>query len=142
MEKELQKNLEKQGVYFTHLVKELIEILVKSKNPVSTDGILKKFKKRKFHPYKSSVYRQLRRLSDLNIVEESIFSDGIKRYCFIYGEKHHHHFECEKCGKVSAVPMNSCEKIIDKMTNQLKKSGAKIMSHTLTLEGLCPKCNN
>ena len=141
MKKELQKNLEKQGVYFTHLVKELIEVLVKSKKPLSIDELIKIFKKRKFHPYKSSIYRQLRRLSDLNITEESIFSDGIRKYCFIYGEKHHHHFECKKCGKIKAIPMNSCEGSINKISNKLKRSGLKITSHALTLEGLCPKCN-
>ncbi len=141
MKKELQQSLEKHGVYFTHLVKELLEVLVKSKRPLSIEEILKKFKKRKFFPYDSSLYRQLIRLSALDIVEESIFSDGIKRYCFIYGEKHHHHFECKKCGKISAIPMNSCERIIDKISDKLKKTGLKITSHALTLEGFCSKCH-
>lgn len=141
MKKELQQNLEKQGVYFTHLVKELLEVLVKSKNPLSIDELIKIFRKRQFHPNESSIYRQLRRLSDLNITEESVFSNGIKKYCFIYGEKHHHHFECRKCGKIMTIPMNSCEKIANNIPDKLKKTGLKVTSHFLTLKGLCPKCN-
>jgi Fe2+ or Zn2+ uptake regulation protein len=141
MKKDLQKDLEKLGVYFTHLVKELLEILVKSNIPLSIDEMKGKFNKRNFFPYRSSIFRQIKRLSDLNIIEESIFRDGIKRYCFIYGEKHHHHFECRKCGKVTTIPMDSCEKIIDNISDKLKTSGLKITSHALTLEGLCPKCN-
>jgi Fe2+ or Zn2+ uptake regulation protein len=141
MEKDLQRDLEKSGVYFTHLVKELLEVLVKSNAPLSIDEIADIFDKRKFFPYRSSIFRQIKRLSGLGIIEESVFSDGVKRYCFIYGEKHHHHFECRKCGKIASIPMDSCGKMVGSISDKLEKSGFRISSHVLTLEGICPKCN-
>jgi len=140
MNKDLEKQLEERGVYFTHLVKELITTLVKAKRPLSVEEILAKFNRKKFNPYKSSLYRQLVRLSGLGVVEESLFSDGIKRYCFIYERNHHHHFECNKCGYLENVPMRSCEGVTIKVSKKLKKIGHKITSHSFTLKGLCSKC--
>jgi Fe2+ or Zn2+ uptake regulation protein len=140
MDKTLQKKMEEKGVYFTHLVKELINTLIKANKPLSIQEILKAFGKAKFFPYRSSLYRQLLRLSKLSFVEESIFSDGVKRYCFIYEMNHHHHFECGKCGYIRNIPMKKCEDISSDVSKNLKRSGHKITSHSFTLKGFCPKC--
>ena len=136
----LRKELEHNGVYFTHLVKELVTALVKAKKPLSNYEIQKVFRKNDFHPNITSIYRQLNRMTNLGFVEESIFTDGIKRYCFIYEKNHHHHFECNKCGYIENVPMKTCADIAGKISRKLKKCGHKITSHSFTLKGLCSKC--
>ncbi|MBN2087354.1 transcriptional repressor [Candidatus Peregrinibacteria bacterium] len=138
--KDLQSELESNGVYFTHLVKELIYALMKAKKPLSIIELREIFKGNGYCPNPTSIYRQLNRMSGLGFVEESLFADGIKRFCFIYNKNHHHHFECNKCGYIENVPMKTCSEVARGVSNRLKRSGHKITSHSFTLKGLCSKC--
>ena len=120
MNKELEEELAKKGVYFTHLVKELITILVKSNRPLSVDDILKAFDKKKFSPYKTSLYRQFDKLIKFNVVEQSVFS-GVKHFCFIHEEDHHHQFECDECGYVEKIPAKNCEDFVNKISKLIRE---------------------
>ncbi|MBU0727954.1 transcriptional repressor [Patescibacteria group bacterium] len=139
MDKQLEEKLAKKGVYFTHLVKELVTTLVKANKPLSVDDVLIIFSKKKFFPYKTSLYRQLSRLAKLDIVEESVFS-GIKHYCFVFEEDHHHHFECDECGYVEKISAKNCDDFVSKISRKIKKKGHKTTSHSFVLKGLCSKC--
>lgn len=136
----LQKQLEKKGVYFTHLVKELIQTLTKATKPLSFKEILSRFNKREFFPNTSSLYRQLLRLNHLSVMEKTIFSDGIKRYCLIYKGDEHCHFECKKCGDVKNIPIKNDKNLNRQLTDIIKKYDYKITTHIITIKGFCNRC--
>jgi len=139
MDQKLQKQLEAKGVHFTHLAKELVALLVTSKTPLSIHDIQSQFKKKSFNPYRSSIFRQLSRLTLLGFTEKNIFSNGKEHYCWIDG--HHHHFECKECGQIEKIEMDKCCSIEDSVKHDLKKPGYQVTSHHLTFAGLCPKCS-
>ena len=141
MTKELQQELEAKGIYFTHLVKELVTLLVKSNRPLSIEEIQGIFAKKSFFPHFSSIYRQLKRLTGFGLIEESIFSDGARRYCFIHGkDHHHHHFSCNECGAIQEVEMGGCEQFLKPLYESLRKKGCRLLGHSMTLTGICKAC--
>ncbi len=139
MNRELKKLLEQKGVYFTHLVKELTTLLYKVKKPLTQKEITQKLNREDFFPNPTSIYRQIKRLSALNFIEESLFSDNKKRYCW-KKTNHHHHFECQDCGMIADIPVKSCNKIVTEISNQLK--GFSVKSHHFNFKGTCKKCTN
>lgn len=133
-------NLNRQGVYFTHLTKELVHVFRMKKKPLSASEILKAFNKMNFFPNPSSLYRQLKRLSEVKMIDATIFSDGTKRYCMESEKDHHHHFECKKCGEVANIPFSHCKSLMKKITGELSRQKLTMTAHTITLEGFCAKC--
>lgn len=136
MDKKIIEKLNIKGVYFTHLVKELTNVFLKAKKPLSINEIIGIFKKQNFYPYQSSLYRQLNRLTNLRVIERILFSDGVPRYFFVYKDKHFYHFRCQKCGYGESNPKKNHNALIGKSGNYF------IMSKIIIIEGFCDKCLN
>lgn len=142
MKKELEKQLVEKGVYLTSLIKELLEILFKENKPLSVEDVLRKFEKKDLFPNKTSLYRQFSKLTNLGILEETIFSDGIRRYCVTCNGDHHHHFECDKCGYIENIPMDVCGGVLGVISKKLNNSGHVLKTHSFIFRGLCFKCSS
>lgn len=129
--------LRKKGVYFTHLVKELVNILTESNELLSVREILEKFSVQSFFPYASSLHRQLVRLAKLEVIKDITFSDGIKRYCFVIGDKPHYYFECRDCGSVTLFTSDP-NQAVDVAEGEL--NGYQITDRTILFKGYCLSC--
>ncbi|MBI5127372.1 transcriptional repressor [Candidatus Roizmanbacteria bacterium] len=84
----------------------------------------------------TSIYRTLELMKKINIIEETEFGDGKKRYELMKNNKHHHHLVCENCGDVENIEMKE-DNLLDKVKN---KSSFLIKEHKLEFFGLCPNC--
>ena len=114
----------------------LLEILQKTTTPLSIKEILLKLNEQKLNPNKTTIYREIIFLKDLNTVQEVDFGDGKKMYEI--SENHHHHIRCIKCNLIKDVPMDS--ELNDKEKKVLKKLGFKPVGHSLEFFGLCQNC--
>ena len=47
----------------------------------------------------ATVYRTLKLLNESGLIEPLDFADGVTRYEPSYGEEHHDHLICERCGR-------------------------------------------
>jgi len=83
-----------------------------------------------------TVYRNLRLLQDLGVLEQFVFEDGIKfkAHCSEHG--HHHHAICMQCEKTYAVPFCPMDIQVD-----LPK-GFHVVKHKFELFGYCDDCND
>lgn len=87
--------------------------------------------------HKTTVYRELEILERAGIVEKIILPDGIAMYGRI--DKHHHHVICKKCDSIEDVAEND---LLDSFEKKIeKKTGFKIMNHSLEFFGLCRNCS-
>lgn len=84
----------------------------------------------------ATVYRALRILMDMGVVEIVEIPGAAPHYERKHPQ-HHHHFFCENCQKVYEV--EACTSGID----ELAPSGFKVRRHSLTLYGTCsdPACS-
>jgi Fe2+ or Zn2+ uptake regulation protein len=85
-----------------------------------------------------SVYRILEELSGVGLLTRIELDDRVLRYAACTaGPGHHHHIVCSRCGRVEVVdcgfPASSRRAI-------KRRTGFRVTSHTMQVEGLCPDC--
>jgi len=84
-----------------------------------------------------TVYRNLERFVREGWVEPLLGADQVVRYARCHSKEHHHHLQCEHCGRTVEVGdcgLSSVGKLLEKRT------GYRITRHQLLLFGICPEC--
>ncbi len=88
----------------------------------------------------STVYRTLRWLEQVGLVNGRLFEGGPRQERFDpVGERpaDHHHFRCRECNAIIEFPAPLLEAIKEQFARQHR---AQVESATLTLYGLCAAC--
>jgi len=82
-----------------------------------------------------TVYRNLRVLSDMGVLEQFYFMDGGLKFKWSCLTHHHHHLICMNCEKT--VPFQFCpmDQPID-----LPDHNFKIVNHRFEIYGMCAEC--
>ncbi len=130
------KSLKQKGCRLTTVRKAILSLFATANNPLSSLDIQKSLTKNKIRANKTTVYRELDFLKNLNIIEEFQFSDRIKRYEI--SSDHHHHIICIKCNKTECVTLAENLKKQEKIIEKNKKF--KIVNHSLEFYGFCHAC--
>lgn len=86
---------------------------------------------------KASIYRNLPLIKECGLIREIWHEDGHMHYEPIYGQGHHCHLRCLKCGKV----IEFVEKELGAIETRLgKKYDFEIVEHRLDVTGYCADC--
>jgi len=84
----------------------------------------------------STVYRTLRRLKELGLIDELHFDEAHHHY-EVKPSAEHHHLVCLGCGKIVEF---EC-KLSQKMRQDLaRKQGFEVMGVEINMTGYCSKC--
>jgi Fe2+ or Zn2+ uptake regulation protein len=129
-------SLKTKGYKLTPVRKLIIEILINATSPLSISDLALKLRSKDLSPNKTTFYREVAFLKDLQILQEIDFGDGMKRYEI--SKEHHHHIVCIKCNIVKDVPME--KDLNSKEQKILKDLGFKPIGHSLEFFGLCSNC--
>jgi|GEM_PF-1476566 len=140
--REFYKQLRDRGVYATSILKAILRTLKSSKGPLSINEIRFELGKKNFQPNKTTLYRQLTKLAEAEVVQESLFTDEIRRYCLLLGRKPHHHFVCQECGYAEHLPEEICNSFEHQIARHLAGKGNEVTVQTIEFEGLCQKCKH
>lgn len=130
--------LKKSSERTTPIRTALIEILSKSKTPLTPQELLASLNKKGFRANKTTVYRQLETLQEFAIVHEVQFADRSKRYELVSENGHHHHLVCLKCRRIEDVEFPTDLEAQEKAI--WKKNKFKVLQHSLEFFGICRKC--
>jgi Fe2+ or Zn2+ uptake regulation protein len=84
-----------------------------------------------------TVYRNLERFAQEGWAEGILGRDQVLRFVRCRSADHHHHLECEACGRTVEVQSCGLEATLEGME---RASGFRITRHQLQLFGLCPLC--
>lgn len=84
----------------------------------------------------ATVYRFLRKLSDLNFVTE-VRMGGLPARYELTPRDHHDHLTCVRCAKIVEFENPQIEKIQEQVAQQ---NGFLLTHHVLELYGLCKSC--
>lgn len=131
--------LKSEGFYLTTLLRRVITLLHKAKTPLSVPDILEQMRRSTLKPNKTTLYRLLTKLAESALVQESLFTDEVRRYCLTLSKSHHHHFVCQECGYSEELPGDICNQVAIE-SKKLKDRGFEIISHNMDIEGLCKHC--
>lgn len=85
----------------------------------------------------ATVYRAMNLICQAGIAEKIDFGDGISRFEHKYGQEHHDHLICVKCGKFIEV----MDAKIEKLQADLAKAHKFLLKrHKMQLFGYCCNC--
>ncbi|MDD3014725.1 MAG: transcriptional repressor [Candidatus Gastranaerophilales bacterium] len=118
--------------------KAVLDILEKSKNPLTVDCIYNRLREKKETVSISTVYRIMEKLTSNNITSKSIIMDDKKARYELIRDDHKHYIICIKCNQMTPLencPLGELEKSISMAT------GFNITGHKLELYGECSSCN-
>lgn len=90
---------------------------------------------------KTTLYRQLEKLSEEKYIEHTSIVPGVMHYEKAETLGHHHHLICEQCKKIEHIHNDHLEFSIKQMENSLKRDfHFSFLSHSLSFSGLCKTC--
>lgn len=117
----------------------ILKVLLKNiKSVLSADELYLLVKDEDLKVNRSTVYRNIDILTELNLIYKTINDQGITKVKLICTEEHHHHLMCDVCGKI--VLYHNCAST--EYNKFAKKHGFELTSHTLELHGICRECKN
>ncbi|ADU63121.1 MAG: transcriptional repressor [Pseudodesulfovibrio sp.] len=115
----------------------ILDTLLKQGGHLSSEELYAKVKKRDSSIGQATVYRTLKLLNESGLIEPLDFADGVTRYEPSYGEEHHDHLICERCGNNIEI----LDKTIENRQEELaKEHGFTLVRHKMYLYGVCPEC--
>ncbi len=122
----------------TQLKSTLLKILEEKRSPLTVPHLMSLLEKKRLHPNKTTLYRQLENMKESGVVEEVLLEDGIAH--FEFKREHHHHFICEICNQVSCLEDQVLEKAIHRFEKQISDRGASVSHHQFSVFGTCREC--
>ena len=84
----------------------------------------------------ATIYSSLQALRDVGLVREVLLDEGVCRYDANIAP--HHHFQCNKCGKIEDIAWEQVEGISFKGL----RPGLTVESYELTIRGICDCCED
>ncbi|MBL0313327.1 MAG: transcriptional repressor [Holophagaceae bacterium] len=84
-----------------------------------------------------TIYRNLERFILEGWAENILGQDQVMRFVRCNSKHHHHHLQCEQCGRMVEVDICGVE---DSLRQLEVSSGFQITKHQLSLFGLCSDC--
>ncbi|MBK8571369.1 MAG: transcriptional repressor [Geothrix sp.] len=115
----------------------ILQVLRDSDRPLTVEEIWERMPERRSGL--PTVYRNLERFVREGWAESILGADQIMRFVRCESRHHHHHLQCEHCGRT--VEVDACG--LDESLRHLEAlSGFKITRHQLQLFGLCATCRS
>ncbi|HNX32229.1 MAG TPA: Fur family transcriptional regulator [Holophaga sp.] len=131
----LSSSLHAAGLRVTPQRQAILQVLDDSDRPLNVEEILSRMA-----GYRSgipTVYRNLQQFAAQGWVEPIVGPDQVMRFVRCQSPGHHHHVQCEKCGRMVEVEGCAIKQVLESLEAQ---SGFRITRHQLQLFGLCPRC--
>lgn len=127
----------RQKLKMTPQRRQILESFLSEQGHVTSEELYQKVKQDNPAIGQATVYRTLRLLADAGLAKAVEFGDGAVRYEILYGQTHHDHLICEKCGANVEVVDPSIERLQEEVAS---RHGYALTGHKLYLYGICPEC--
>ena len=132
--------LKEKGLSNTGSRKRILEALMFSSGPLSAHEIYQRLLKEGINCNESTVYRNLQKFLEKDLVQSFTLNDGVSRFEFkTSSDDHHHHIVCLKCKMMKCLDLCKVEDYFEEM---IKKLGFVSVSHNLEFYGVCKSCTN
>lgn len=137
MIKELIAGLRAEGKRLTRSRRAILDVLGKSKYPLSAAEVHGSLKRERQSADLVTVYRTLAVLKRLGLVSQVVFQEGQFRYEVCHGREHHHHIRCRGCGRMVDLMLCPLKKLTALVEQETRFT---VEGHSLEFFGCCPQC--
>ena len=86
---------------------------------------------------RATIYRTLGVLVESGLAIRHIFGEAIARYESSFGQRHHDHLICVRCGEITEFENPEIEELQESVC---REHGFELVRHTMQLFGVCPQC--
>lgn len=114
----------------------LLSVLARVRHHPTADELYRRVQKVLPSLSPATVYRNVHMLVEAGVISRLDRAGDAVRYDANSDE--HHHFICNRCGRVVDVYLSSIDYRVDAMNSGV--AGARIESCAVQLRGLCPQC--
>lgn len=128
-------SLRAAGLRVTPQRRAILQVLESSERPLSVEDIHHRLEK----PGSGipTIYRNLQSFVAMGWAESIPGPDQVMRFVRCHSRDHHHHLQCESCGRTVEVHACGLETGLQGLHGP---SGFRVTRHQLLLFGLCPAC--
>ncbi len=127
--------IKSKGDRLTNQKKIILEVLFENTDRVLSVGAIIERLPKEENIDDATVYRNIQRFGELNIVESFVDDAGVSHYVVSCHSGHHHHMICASCGKIFEIPC---------MNHFWQKcaieNGFEESYHKLEVYGKCSEC--
>lgn len=128
--------LRNAGYRMTKIRKSIIGILSEAEEPMTSSDILSELAEAGMKADRTTVYRELRFLTERKTAKVIKFNDS--KIYYEIPSVHHHHIVCTKCNSVKAIVLD--KHLEDQEKEIYKKEKFRVSSHSLEFYGVCEDC--
>ncbi len=115
----------------------ILEIFLEADGHLTAEDLYRKIRDASEAIGQATVYRTMKLLAESGLAKGVEFGDGAVRYELKYGQDHHDHLLCERCGKNVEVVDPDIERLQEKVA---ALHGFVLTGHKMYLYGLCADC--
>jgi Fur family transcriptional regulator, zinc uptake regulator len=128
--------MSEQGLRITEQRRTLAELFAGTEGYLTPKDVYEHMAQRYSGLSFDTVYRNLRILHEMNVLEQFVFEDGIKFRAHCQEAHHHHHVICLQCG--GTVPFIFCP--MEGISGI--PQGFKVVRHKFEVYGYCEACGS
>ena len=139
---DLEFMLKRKRIPATSVAVAILIELYKQHQPISVPKLMEILSKRFPTLNKTTVYRQLYKFCEKNIVIEVHFGKN-KQYFELAGDEEHDHICCKQCERVDRIVARDVLANLKEDEQHIQNQyGWGNVGHNLTFMGVCPSCRN
>jgi Fur family ferric uptake transcriptional regulator len=113
------------------------QVVFRSDDHLSVDGILRELKQQGEQVGIATVYRTLDLLVESGLVRVHEFGEGFRRYEPMTTQAGHEHLICERCGRVVEFANERLERMLPVLADE---QGFQHQRHRVEIYGVCREC--
>lgn len=117
----------------------ILKIIFNRDSHFKVADILRVIKKNNLDISRATLYRTIDIFLKAGLINKYVDADNVNFYEHTFGQKHHDHLICIKCGKVIEFHHEQLEKIKSNICEQYK---FKHINHILKINGICDICSS
>ncbi|KAA9007750.1 transcriptional repressor [Paenibacillus spiritus] len=125
--------MSKQGLRITDQRRTLAKLFGESSGYLSAKDVYEHMGRKYSGLSFDTVYRNLRVMEELGVLEQIVFEDGVKFKGSCNPEHHHHHMICLQCEKT--YPIQFCPMNLTDTPDQFR-----VVKHKFEVFGYCREC--
>ena len=129
--------LQQRDLRLTEARAAIVEAALARRGHYPIEELIADLKARGIRGSKATVYRTLPLLAEAGILQPAIIAGESKSYETTYGQQHHDHLICARCGKVVEFGFEAFEILQREVA---AKYGFRLEGHHHELVGICPEC--
>lgn len=115
----------------------IVEAALARRGHYPIEELIADLKRRGIRGSKATVYRTLPLLAEAGILQPAILAGESRSYETTFGQAHHDHIRCSRCGKVVEFGFEPFERLQREVA---QSHGFRLESHHHELVGTCPDC--